>query len=217
MTIRSQGIAILVACVLVLVLGWQVITRLTASSNPPPHTTKQYTAPTPLPTYTEKDVFWHDEIKPYKAVIVAGLNKIVRENKRCKSVLSKLVLISDTRGSKDDPVFFFTCKTGNPDPVKAYFNVYFSASDIELGTTFEAQIHMDRNTAIIRCERHTRGQAIDPRSVDFPALGAAVTQYPDGRTKVVTSFKAKNLLGNVTQHRATCLFDRNSLVDAWIN
>jgi hypothetical protein len=76
--------------------------------------------------FTEADFIFDKKTRPHKSILIAGVNRIHRENSRCKNIEPSSAYISSSRGSKSDPVFFVTCGKG----VKV-FNVFFSKSDIE--------------------------------------------------------------------------------------
>ena len=78
--------------------------------------------------FTEADFIFDRKTRPYKNILIAGVNRIHRENSRCKNIEPSSAYISGSKGSKSNPVFFVTCGKG----VKA-FNVFFSKRDIENG------------------------------------------------------------------------------------
>lgn len=81
-------------------------------------------------TFTERDFVWDDKIRPYKKIIIAGVNMVHRKNPACKHLTLSSVYISPIKGSKDDPVFFIPCGNDwaeNPQMV----NVFFSKSEVE--------------------------------------------------------------------------------------
>jgi len=75
--------------------------------------------------FTENDFIWDKNIRPYKKVIIAGVNKIYRENSRCKKIDPTSAYLSGSRSKPGKPVFFVTCNEG-PEA----FNVWFSEQDL---------------------------------------------------------------------------------------
>lgn len=76
--------------------------------------------------FTAEDFIFDNKTRPYKSILIAGVNRIHRENAGCKDIDPSSAYISDSRGSKSDPVFFVTCGKG-----AKVFNVFFSKSDVE--------------------------------------------------------------------------------------
>ncbi|MEJ8837771.1 hypothetical protein [Ramlibacter sp. AN1133] len=76
--------------------------------------------------FTEADFGWDQFTRDYKAIIIAGVNKLARENSACKAIDPATASRSTTKGSKADPVFWVTCGTGN-----AARNIFFTKSDVE--------------------------------------------------------------------------------------
>lgn len=75
--------------------------------------------------FTEADFLWDKKTEPHKKVIIAGVNKIHRENPGCKTIDTSSAYVS-SRGTAADPVFFVTCGTG-----RNAFNVFFSKADVQ--------------------------------------------------------------------------------------
>lgn len=75
--------------------------------------------------FMEADFLFDKNTQPYKKTIISGVNKIHRENPRCKNIDPSSAYISSSKGSKLKPVFFVTCGSG----YKA-FNVFFSNSGV---------------------------------------------------------------------------------------
>lgn len=76
--------------------------------------------------FIEADFIWEDRTAPYKKTIIAGVNKIHRENPRCKTIDPASADISPSKSTPSHPVFFVTCGSG-----LSVFNAFFSESDVE--------------------------------------------------------------------------------------
>ncbi|NOZ65938.1 MAG: SH3 domain-containing protein, partial [Alphaproteobacteria bacterium] len=74
-----------------------------------------------LEIFTEDDFIWSNKISPYKDIIIAGVNKIHRENSGCKDIDPASAYISGSKGTISNPVFFVTCGKG-----AGIHNVFFS-------------------------------------------------------------------------------------------
>ena len=83
-----------------------------------------------IEVFTDADFYFDKKTRSYKNLIIAGVNKVHRENSRCKDIDPSSAYISGSKGSKSNPVFYVTC--GKDSKV---FNVFFSKSDIENSTT----------------------------------------------------------------------------------
>jgi len=61
---------------------------------------------------SEGDFYFDKKTLPYKTVIIAGVNKVHRENSRCKEIDPSSAYISSSKGTVSDPVFYVTCGSG---------------------------------------------------------------------------------------------------------
>jgi hypothetical protein len=163
--------------------------------------------------FSEADFVWDQKTSPHKKIIVAGVNKIRRENSRCKTIDTGSAYISASKGSPSDPVFYVTCGTGANT-----FNAFFSKSEVEKGITLEAAAHIDRSRAIDLCESHAKSNVNHPSTLSFSrTMDLAVNEHPNGRTTVTSSFTAKNSFNLELKHNIRCLLDANGLIEANIS
>ena len=163
--------------------------------------------------FTEADFYWDKKTRAYKKTIIAGVNKIHRENARCKTIDPGSAYISSNKGTRSDPVFYVTCGTG-----AGTFNAFFSKSEIEKGTTMAAAKHIDRNRAIDLCEAYAKENSTHPSAVSFSRImDLAVTEHPNGRTTVFSSFTAKNSFNLKLKYNIRCLCDANGLMEGHIS
>lgn len=160
--------------------------------------------------FTEADFIWDERTSPHKKTIVAGVNKVHRENSRCTKIDPGSAYISSSKGSASDPVFFVTCGTG-----ANVFNVFFSKSDVEMGEKLTAANHIDRIRAIDLCESYAKSQTNHPSTFNFSRImDLAVNDHPNGRTTVTSSFTAKNSFNLELKHNIRCLLDSTGLIEA---
>ena len=163
-------------------------------------------------TFTEKDFYWDDQTSPHKQTIIAGVNKVHRENKRCAQIDPGSAYISSSKGTKNDPVFFVTCGKGN-----GVFNVFFSKSEVEKDKKLSAVSHIDRATAIKICEKYVKQNATHPSTVDYSKLiDMKVNNFPNGNTRVETTFTAKNSFNLELEHKVECLFNASGFIEGII-
>jgi hypothetical protein len=163
--------------------------------------------------FTEADFVWDKKTSPHKKTIVAGVNKVHRENSRCKTIDPGTAYISSSKGTPSDPVFYVTCGTG-----AGVFNAFFSKSEVEKGTTLAAAKHIDRSRAIDLCESYAKSKANHPSTFSFSrVMDLAVNEHPNGRTTVTASFTTKNSFNLELKHNIRCLLDANGLIEANIS
>ncbi len=162
--------------------------------------------------FTEADFSFDNKTRPYKKIIIAGVNKIHRENSRCKNIDTSSAYISSSKGSKANPVFFVTC---GKDKV---FNVFFSKSDIKKDKKFIAKKHINKSRAIDLCENYAKENAIHPSTVSFSRIiNLSVHETPNGRTRVTSTFTAKNSFDLELKYKISCLLSSGGLIEANMN
>ncbi len=160
--------------------------------------------------FTEKNFIWDNNTSPYKEVIVAGVNKVYRENARCKDIDPSSAYISSSKGTKDNPVFFVTCGKG-----RNTFNAFFSKADVEKDKRLTEKKHIDKSNAVDLCEAYAKQQATHPSTVDFSRImDLAITEHPNGRTRVTSTFTAKNSFNLEVKFNISCLLEASGLIEA---
>lgn len=163
--------------------------------------------------FTEADFIWDQTIEPYKDIIIAGVNKVHRENSRCTTIDASSAYISSSRGTPADPVFFVTCGEGFNA-----FNVFFSKSEVEANSAMTAVRYIDRALAIQMCEEHAKASATHPSTVEFSKfLDLVVSEHPNGNTTVTSTFTAKNSFNLELQYDIRCLVNAQGLFEGSIN
>lgn len=160
--------------------------------------------------FTEKDFIWDNNTSPYKEIIVAGVNKVYRENARCKDIDPSSAYISGSKGTKDNPVFFVTCGKGSNT-----FNAFFSKADVEKDKRLTEKKHIDKSQAVDLCEAYAKQHATHPSTVDFSRImDLAITEHPNGRTRVTSTFTAKNSFNLEVKFNISCLLEDSGLIEA---
>jgi len=163
--------------------------------------------------FSEADFSFDKKTRPYKDIIIAGVNKIHSENSRCKNIDPLSAYISGSKGSKSNPVFFVTCGKGYK-----VFNVFFSKSDVEKDKKFRAKKHINKSRATDLCENYAKSNAKHPSTVDFSRIiELSVHETPNGRTRVTSTFTAKNSLNLEIKHKISCLLSSSGLITANIH
>lgn len=160
-------------------------------------------------TYVEADFYWDKDTSAYKPQIVANVNKIVRENDRCVSIDPGSVSKSGDRSAPGKPVFFVMCN--NPAGV---FNVWFEPGDAKAGKVFQSLKNIGQGEAVLACERAAKQAANNPQTVDFSTfMDVAFVPYPNGNSRLISSFTAKNAFGVEGKFRIECFFEGKSLTE----
>lgn len=166
-----------------------------------------------IEVFSEADFMFDNKTLPYKKIIISGVNKIHRENSKCKNIDTSSAYISGSKGTKLNPVFYVTCGKG----FKA-FNVFFSKSDVEKDKKFRAKRHIRKSRAINICENYSKSNARHPSTVDFSRVfDLSIYETPNGRTRVTSTFTAKNSFNLELKHKISCLLDSNGLIEANIS
>jgi hypothetical protein len=162
--------------------------------------------------YTDSDFMWDRDTSPQKAKLVAGVNKLVRENARCPTVDTGTLSKSGNRGTAAKPVFFITCNGSSP------FNVWFEPEDAANGHSFEAIQNIQNGEALLACENAAKVEANNPATVSFSKfIDAAFVPYPNGNSRLLSKFSAKNSFGVEARYRIECFFQGSSLTETRID
>jgi hypothetical protein len=157
--------------------------------------------------FVEDDFIFSKEAKPWKKIIIEGVNRIARQDNRCKEIDPGTADITPD-GTKTNPQFFVTC-----DPSGPAFNVFFTKADIDKGRTFEAPTWIDHQMAAEACEAAAKASAVHPSTVDFSRfMDLAVQDFADGRTEVRSTFTAKNSFNLELKYDIACRFNATGFV-----
>lgn len=189
-------------------IGGESSHLVVVASSPAPMVAKA-----PVQDYAEADFYWTKDTKPWKNIIIKGVNKIHRENPRCANLDPGSADRSLSKGTKANPVFYVTCQPAG----ESSFNVFFSKSDVEADKTFTAAQHIDMTTAKQLCEDYAKTQAQNPQTVKFSwIMDMSIKEYPNGRTRINSSFKASNLMGVEQSFKISCLFDGKGFIEGTV-
>ena len=164
--------------------------------------------------YVEADFYWDDDTSAYKPQLVAAVNRIVRENDNCLTIDPGTLSKSGSRGTAAKPVYFITCNGPEDRP----FNVWFERDDATSSKSFAAIRNIDRGAAVLACEQAAKAAATNPQTVDFSTfMDVAYLTYPNGRSRLLSSFTAKNAFGVEGKFTIGCLFDGQELIETVVN
>ena len=89
---------------------------------------------------------------------------------------------------------------------------------MESSEAFRAPGHIGRARALDLCEEYAKAKAAHPSTVQFSKLlNLAVSEHPNGRTQVFSSFTAKNAFNLELKFDIRCLLHEGGLIEASIN
>lgn len=162
--------------------------------------------------YAEDDFYWDKNTKPHKDVIMRGAHKVLKENDRCFDIDPGTVDVSMNRGTKDNPHFYIYCKDASGET----FIAYWAKSDVTNNEKLAALKNIDHGQANKLCKEAVIKDANHPSTVDYSMLNAGFKDWPNGRTRVETTFKAKNSYGLEIKHNVSCLFEGGVIIDLQI-
>lgn len=171
-------------------------------------------APGEARTFTEQDISWDKNTSKYKEILIQAINRIHREDPRCKDHIDPgTVSLSPSKSQPNKPVFFVTCGTD-----MNVVNVFFTPEDVASSKRFTAPKHIDHSRAVTLCETYAKNNATHPSTVDFSRiLHASVSDHPNGRTTVISKFTAKNSFNLELTFDIRCLLDENGLIEGVVN
>lgn len=163
--------------------------------------------------YTESDFYWDDKTRPHKEAIIAGVNKLARENAKCKIIDPSSAYISIHKGTPANPVFYVPCGQG-----ATMFNAFFSRSEAMSSSQLTAKANISKGAAITACRERAKQLANHPSTVDFSVLmDAAYTAHGGGRTTLISTFTAKNSFNLEQKFKIRCLFDGGNMLESTVN
>ena len=64
---------------------------------------------TAFQTLTVDDLVWDQSTRPYQQLVMKGVNKLHRENTRCRAIDLATVTLSTKKGTNTNPVFSVVC------------------------------------------------------------------------------------------------------------
>lgn len=162
--------------------------------------------------FTDADFSWDNKTRPYRKLIVAGVNKVYRENAKCKQIDPSSAYISGSRSTPSNPTFYVLCGEGHD-----VFQAYFSKADIERGNVLAAKNHIDRSTAIDKCEEYARNKVMHPSTFKFKrGLGVTVTNHANANTTIQSTFTTKNSYNLEIKYNIRCLMNAEGLLEGTI-
>ena len=164
--------------------------------------------------FTEADIVWDKDTTKAKAVIIKAVNRLHREDPRCKDRIDLYAVEkADTESkARKKPVYSVPCGEENNQA-----NVYFDAQQVDDPTPFRAPGHINHIKAVDLCEDYAKIKSSHPSTVDFSrVLDLHTYEYSDGRTLVNSTFTAKNSFGLELKFEIHCFLNEHGFVDGVI-
>ena len=163
--------------------------------------------------FASEDFLWDKDSSPYKSEIVTAVNKISRENARCLKIDPTSMAKSGSKSKPGKPVFYVTCNTSGDA-----FNVWFEPGDVKHGRIFAATQNINQGAAVAICEQAAKNAATHPSTVEFSKF-TDLSFHPSasGRSRVLSTFQAKNAFNLQLSYRISCLFDGGELIETLIS
>lgn len=165
--------------------------------------------------YGRSDIDWQPGSERYRKQILAVVNKLMREDKRCEAIDAQSLLIDNQSG---EPRFTILCigPSGTHD-------ITFAASDAASGRSFAQEATqsgaggggpIEKSDAVMACMDAITGQLTQPNTVDFHTFSDTTFQTEGSRARVTIGFTSNNGFGNPIDATAECVFEGASLSSA---
>lgn len=163
----------------------------------------------------EADFYWDADTKKFKRQIIKAVNRIHREDSRCRHRIEPGTVTKSVTRSKaaGQPVFFVMCGEG-----ASIVNVFFDLARANDPAPFKPPVHIARDAAVELCENYAKSKAVHASTVSFSRLwDMAITEHPNGRTTVLSTFTAKNSFNLEIKYTIRCLLDETRLIEGTIH
>jgi hypothetical protein len=165
----------------------------------------------PKKVYKASDIEWEyaEDAIPYKAKVVAGINKLLRDNKRCEDVQTTSLYRAEGF-TKKNPKFFIICEAKDGTS----FGTTFYLKDVDSSVRFGAAPIIKEEQAKRLCEEKTLEEPNGLSSISFRLFfNGNFIPHPDGRATIALGFSAVNALGIRGDYRVACSFSGLALTE----
>ncbi|BFU76934.1 hypothetical protein ALC152_01490 [Arcobacter sp. 15-2] len=164
----------------------------------------------PYKDFVESDFYWDKRTEPYKKILVNQVNNIRKNNPKCNNVQAD-VIMSNSKGTKENPVFFVMCGSGAD-----IHNVFFTKKEAEAQIVPKQKKALSETVATQICSDKIKSNASRPESVNVHnLLGKAYTAHSNGNATVILNFDSQNGLGIKIENQARCVIQPNGKIDIW--
>jgi hypothetical protein len=137
------------------------------------------------------------EYAQYMPLFRAGAIKVF-EKASCDRI--EYATVSATKGTKQHPVFYYTCRKN-----EMVTNIFVSLKELQ-GSDFSLPVAVNAGIAKERCEQYIKGQLSIPSTFDSGWLDWSTREWANGNREVLIEFTAKNAFNLELPLTARCLF-----------
>lgn len=132
-----------------------------------------------------------------KALVKRGALKVLEDEPNCAKITTGY------RSGSRKGAYYVTCIAKNNGPP---FNVWFTPSDVETGSTLGVPKAYPEESSRRACEKAIEARVTHPSTLDIHhIMGYATQVHNNGNRTVIQEFTAKNSFGLEIKHRARCL------------
>jgi hypothetical protein len=166
-------------------------------------------ASTPFP---ESAYEFDKDTKPYKAIVMKGVERLRREDARCAIRIDpNTAELSIHQLNKKDPEFAVICGATREHGDIA--SVRFTASEVASPEPMKAPVHINLDQAEF-CHAYAKGRSAHPSTVDFKLGATRTAEAPNGNTDITDQFTAKNSFNLELTYNVRCLFNEHGFIEA---
>ncbi len=158
---------------------------------------KEEMAEKPNPNIAYEEFSLSPEYAHYMPLLQAGATKVFKQAS-CDRI--EYADISVTKGTKQHPVFYYTCRK-NSIPT----NIFVSLKELQ-EADFALPVAINVAVAKQRCEQYIKEQLNFPSTFDSGWFNWSTQEWPNGRRRIIINFTAKNAFNLELPSTATCLF-----------
>lgn len=179
------------------------------------YASKEIQSRKPFRYFSIKDIQFYKNNTEYQYDIFQGVNRIYIENDDAYKIEPVSADLSTTREQdKNNPTFYVMAETKQGQ----VFNVFFTRKDAN-SSNFALQnvASISESQAFRLCERYIKANTTNPSTVKISRFWDKSFQtFPNGKAKLLTSFKAKNGYGLELEYDIVCYYEGNKLTEAEI-
>ncbi|MBT5616031.1 MAG: hypothetical protein HOJ77_07210 [Flavobacteriales bacterium] len=154
-------------------------------------------------TFTADNITLYSDEKPYVKTIVKGLNKLAKENPKCRRNIYWGGLSKSKTKQNGYPTFFATCNNST---------VYFSEKDLAENSNVKEVSHLSKKKAVKLCADVPEDfEAWEKHHSKYKRKLWKYGEWKNGRTFVAVRMQKK---GYDQKYHISCLLDEKGLIEA---
>jgi len=161
--------------------------------------------------YEEADFSFNEKNRPYRKLIISGVNKVHRSDPRCKKINPVSAKVSFVKSTKSEPIFFVNCGEGKNE-TRVFFDKTGRVRKFSKPTP---KAHVAKDEAVRICKEVAKSKSVHPSTVNFSIFkDLSIKEFENGRTRVQSTFTAKNSFNLELKYNISCLVDTGGLVES---